>query len=333
MKKILLVLTGGTIASVETEEGLRPEISSKELLDYMSEIADFCQVETLELLNVDSTNIQPEHWLMIVRAIEANFQQYDGFVVAHGTDTMAYTAAALSYLIQNPNKPVVITGSQKPLVMTITDARKNLRDSFRFACEEDVSGVFLVFNGEVILGTRARKIRSKSYNAFDSINYPILAFIDNDRVIKYVDIRGTGGKPTFYHRLIPKVFLLKLIPGMRPDILDYIGVTYDAVVIESYGAGGLPFADERNFFEKLDNLLKRECVVVIATQVMLEGSDLRLYEVGSKAMSRYRLLQAYDMTIESTVTKLMWLLGKYQDFQSISKGFYEPVAHDILRCD
>lgn len=333
MKRILLILTGGTIASVETDQGLRPGISEEELRESLSGITDFCQVEILSLLNVDSTNIQPEHWQMIVQAIEKRFDCYDGFVITHGTDTMAYTAAALSYMIQNPHKPVVITGAQKPLVKTVTDARKNLRDSFRFACEENVNGVFLIFNGEVILGTRARKVRSKSFNAFDSINYPIVAFIDNDRVIRYVDISGDSGPTSFYSHLVPKVFLLKLVPGITPDILDYISDHYEAVVIESYGVGGIPFADERNFLEKLECLNRKKCIVVIATQVMLEGSDVELYEVGFRAMSRYHLLQAYDMTTEAIVAKLMWLLGKCNDFESFQREFYTPVSCDLLRCE
>ena len=306
MKRILLILTGGTIASVETEQGLRPGISEEELRESLPGITDFCQVEILSLLNVDSTNIQPEHWQMIVQAIEKRFDCYDGFV---------------------------ITGAQKPLVKTVTDARKNLRDSFRFACEENVNGVFLIFNGEVILGTRARKVRSKSFNAFDSINYPIVAFIDNDRVIRYVDISGDSGPTSFYSRLVPKVFLLKLVPGITPDILDYISNHYEAVVIESYGVGGIPFADERNFLEKLECLNRKKCIVVIATQVMLEGSDVELYEVGFRAMSRYHLLQAYDMTTEAIVAKLMWLLGKCNDFESFQKEFYTPVSCDLLRCE
>ena len=129
MKRILLILTGGTIASVDTDEGLRPGITPEDLRKSLAEITDFCEIEILPLLNVDSTNIQPEHWQMIEKDVEENFDNYDGFVITHGTDTMAYTAAALSYMIQNPHKPIVITGSQKPLVKTITDARKNLRDS------------------------------------------------------------------------------------------------------------------------------------------------------------------------------------------------------------
>ena len=333
MKKLLLIATGGTIASRETAEGLSPAISPQELRDSVPGLEDFCQVDTLQLLNIDSTNIQPEHWLMMVDTIETHFAAYDGFVITHGTDTMAYTAAALSYLIQCPGKPIILTGSQKPLTDPITDARKNLLDSFRFACEDGISGVFLVFSGQAILGTRAKKMKSKSYAAFSSINYPVAAFIDGRRIVHYTGQQPQAGPPQFYHTLVPKVFLLKLVPGMEPDVLDYVGERYDAVVIESYGVGGLPFVDQRNFLEKLESLTRRGRIVVIATQVVLEGSDLGVYEVGMKALSRYNVLQSYDMTLEAVVTKLMWLLGQGGNFEAIRRGFYTPVAQDILSGD
>ena len=329
-KKILLIATGGTIASRETEKGLAPGVSSKDLARSVPETAAFCELEAVQLLNIDSTNIQPEHWLMIVKTIEANFTDYDGFVITHGTDTMAYTAAALSYLIQDPGKPIVLTGSQKPLMDPITDAKKNLVDSLRFACQDGNDGVFLVFSGQAILGTRAKKMKSKSYAAFSSINYPVAAFIDGSRIIRYTHSLSGSAQPRFYHELRPKVFLLKLIPGMEPDILDYVGDRYDAVVIESYGVGGLPFVDQRNFLEKLDNLSKKGCIVVIATQVLQEGSDVGVYEVGNIAMNQYRVLQAYDMTIEAIVAKLMWLLPRTEDFNQLRDAFYTPVAWDIF---
>lgn len=330
MKKILIIATGGTIASCQTAEGLAPGVSSQALRDSVPEASEFCTLDAIQLLNIDSTNIQPEHWLMMVQTIEENFAAYDGFVITHGTDTMAYTAAALSYLIQNPGKPIVLTGSQKPLLSPITDAKKNLMDALRFACQKDVSGVYLVFSGEAILGTRAKKVRSKSYAAFASINYPVAAFIDGSRVIRYMDQSSAEQLPRFYHTLVPRVFVLKLIPGMEPDILDYICDHYDAIIIESYGVGGLPFVDQRNFLEKLENLSKNGRIIVIATQVLQEGSDAATYEVGRRAMSRYDLLQAYDMTIEAAVTKLMWLLGQTKDPALIREGFYTPVAKDIL---
>ena len=212
----------------------------------------------------------------------------------------------------------------------ITDARKNLLDSFRFACQDGVDGVFLVFSGQAILGTRAKKTRSKSYAAFSSINYPVAAFIDGKRVIRYTDLDRQIGTPRFYHSLVPKVFLLKLVPGMEPDILQYVGERYEAVVIESYGVGGLPFVDRRNFLDQLESLTRKGRIVVIATQVTLEGSDLAVYEVVAKALERYHLLQAYDMTVEAVVTKLMWLLAEKRNFGAVRRGFYTPVAQDIL---
>lgn len=139
MKRILLIATGGTIASKRSDAGLKPLISSDELLSYVPSAREFCVTDALQLFNLDSTNIQPRHWLSMAEAVESHYEDYDGFVICHGTDTMAYTAAALSYLIQNSPKPVVITGSQKPIDMEITDAKSNLLDSLRFAACDHLS--------------------------------------------------------------------------------------------------------------------------------------------------------------------------------------------------
>ena len=180
-KRILMIATGGTIASKRSETGLKPLITSDELLSYVPDARHFCQADAIQVLNIDSTNIQPEHWLLIARTIEDHYNQYDGFVICHGTDTMAYTAAALSYLIQNSPKPIVITGAQKPIDLEITDAKTNLLDSLRFASCSRAHGVNLVFDGKVIAGTRAKKERTKSYNAFSSINFPYPAVIQDQK--------------------------------------------------------------------------------------------------------------------------------------------------------
>ncbi|MCX8047978.1 MAG: asparaginase, partial [Anoxybacillus gonensis] len=164
MKNILLLATGGTIASVPSEEGLTPKLTAEELTSYITIDNQPYRLHSQILMNIDSTNMQPEHWRDIAEAIYTHYDQYDGFVVTHGTDTMAYTAAALSYMIQNSHKPIVLTGSQVPIGFPKTDAKKNIRDALRFACE-DVGGVFVVFDGRVILGTRAVKMRTKSYDA------------------------------------------------------------------------------------------------------------------------------------------------------------------------
>ena len=313
-----------------TANGLAPTVTSDELFAEIPESKSFCCVDNIQLLNIDSTNIQPEHWLLIVNTIEKYYDQYDGFVITHGTDTMAYSAAALSYLIQNPKKPIVFTGSQKPLLSPISDAKKNLLDSLRFACYPGACGVYVVFSGSVILGSRAKKLKTKSFSAFSSINYPEIARIDGPHVIAFTDFFPTSPEPVvFHHKLLPEVALIKLIPGMDPDILDYAGTHYKAVVLESYGSGGLPLANQRNFLEKLKFLTELNCVVVIATQAMWEGSDLAVYEVGSIAMQRYNLLQTFDMTIEAAVTKLMWLLSKNLSFPELKAEFYTPISKDI----
>lgn len=330
MKKILLLATGGTIAAGEMGNGLAPQLTSDQVLSYIPERARTAFVDTRQILNIDSTNIQPEDWTYMAGVIRDAYDDYDGFVITHGTDTMAYTAAALSYLIQNSQKPIVLTGSQRPISADITDARKNLSDSLRFACEDHARGVHIVFDGKAIVGTRARKVRSKSYSAFESINYPVAAFIDERRVIHYMDENAREGKTRFCLSLNPRIFLLKLIPGMEPDILDYIGSRYDAVIIESYGVGGIPFSGKRNFLEKLETLTKAGKIVVIATQVMLEGSDAEVYEVGCRAIRNYNVLQAYDMTVEAAVVKLMWILAETTEFEAVRRRFYTRIGNDIL---
>jgi L-asparaginase len=330
MKKILLIGTGGTIACVQTEGGLAPAASSDELLAYIPQAAKLCQVDFCQLFNLDSTNIQPEHWEQLARKIMAEYDNYDGFVVTHGTDTMAYTAAALSYMIQDGTKPIVLTGAQKPMSALITDAKKNLIDSLRFACEPGCAGCYIVFDGKVILGTRARKVRTKSYAAFDSINYPMAAFIDEARILRYVEAAPQERTPRFYPALAPRVFLLKLFPGLNPDVLAYIGENYDAVVIESYGVGGVPFEGHRDFLSAVEQLAKKGKIVVLASQVMLEGSDAEIYEVGFQAIHQFGVFQVYDMTVEAALVKLMWILAQTQDAAQVREMFFSPVHHDIV---
>ncbi len=330
MKKILLIATGGTIASQASEDGLTPMISSEELLSYVPKAREFCTIDAIQPLNIDSTNIQPEYWLTISQAIKENYADYDGFVISHGTDTMAYSAAALSYLIQNSPKPIILTGAQKPIDEDGTDARTNLFDSLLYACQPGAHGVCLVFNGNVIAGTRARKVRSKSFNAFDSINFPVLATIHDGRVIQYINETNVGSYPAFYDHICPRVFLLKLVPGVSPEILSTIAEQYDAIIIESYGVGGIPSDSKRDFLAEIDNIVAKGKIIVMTTQVMHEGSDMQVYAVGHVAKERYGLIEAFDMTTEALVTKLMWILGQTHNQQTIKSMFYTTINHDIM---
>lgn len=329
-KKILLIATGGTIASLPTENGLAPALTSGELLAYAPDMRIPCEIDSIQICSIDSTDVTPEIWLLIARTVEQHYENYDGFVICHGTDTMAYSASALSYLIQDSAKPIVFTGAQKPISMEITDAKTNLLDSLRFAAYPDAHGVTIVFNGKIIAGTRAKKVHSKSFNAFDSINFPVLATIRNNKIVHYVKDSCPCSYPAFYSDINPKVCLVKLIPGMEPDLLPWIGEHYDAVLIESYGVGGLPSAPDRDFLKEVDKLIADGKIVVMTTQVMYEGSDMEVYEVGHVAKERYGLIESYDMTLEATVTKLMWIMAQTHDPQRIKAMFYTTINHDIL---
>ena len=328
MKKILLITTGGTIASIQTKSGLIPGIDGKNLIDYIPNIKDKCEVDVKSLFNEDSTNVYYKHWLSLAKVIKENYELYDGFVICHGTDTMSYTASALSYLIQNSKKPIVLTGAQKPINLEISDAKTNLMDSFTYACSDVAKGVVIIFNGNVILGTRARKTRTKSFDAFSSIDYPRVAIVKDNHVIPY--ITNLEDNTVFYDKIDKNVALLKLVPGMDSSILEFMLDKYDGVVIESFGVGGLPNYDHSNYNKLIDKYTKLGKVIIMSTQVPNEGSDIAVYQVGHYLKENEYVLEAYDMTIESVVTKLMWILAYTRDIKEIRKLFYTTISNDIL---
>lgn len=327
-KRILLIGTGGTIASEMGENGLEPELTSRQLLRYVPDISGICEIDCVQLFSLDSTNIRPEHWLRIAGSIQECYERYDGFVVSHGTDTMAYTAAGLSYLIQNSRKPIVLTGAQKPIGYDTTDSKQNLRDAFT-AAASGMSGVLLVFNGKIIMGTRARKTRSKSFEAFSSINYPIVGMVQDGRLIQYIRPESSG-PVRFYESLDSKVALLKLVPGIACGVLEYLLEHSNAVIIESFGVGGLPVYETGSFYDTIRRGLDAGKTVVLTTQVENEGSDLSVYHVGSRIKQNLPILEAYDMTTEAVTAKLMWILGRTTRREEVAKLFYTPVACDIL---
>ncbi len=330
MKKILMIATGGTIASKNTGNGLAPALSSRELLDCVPEIGEICAVETAEPFNLDSTNIYSRHWLEIARIVEERQNEFDGFVVTHGTDTMAYTAAALSYLIQGGAKPVVLTGSQKSVYLRDTDARRNLFDAFAFCADDRAAGVRVVFDGRVILGTRAKKTRTHSYNAFSSVDFPEIALMREGKPFYYIREKKPAGPPVFSRALDDRVFVLKMFPGLRPEILDYFAEHVDGLILESFGSGGLPEYGEGAFFSRLKEFLARGKTVVVTTQVEREGSSLGSYEVGRRLLDCGRVLEARCMTLEAALTKLMWILAQTKDPEEAEKKFYTPVGMDIF---
>ncbi|MBR3475391.1 MAG: asparaginase [Oscillospiraceae bacterium] len=329
MKRILLIGTGGTIASGMTEDGLSPELTPEQLLEFIPGISTLCQVECLSLFSLDSTNIAPPHWIAITRAIRAHYHEYDGFVISHGTDTLAYTAAALSYLIQGADKPIILTGAQKPISYDSTDSKLNLIDAFTCACSEELCGVCIVFSGRVILGTRARKTCSKSFAAFSSINYPDLGNLLDHQLLCYIRPEHRD-RPLFSEALDEKVGLVKMIPGTDHELLEFMLQRKDALILECFGVGGLPSYDDDRLFQVLHDYTHQGKFLVMTTQVQNEGSDFSVYSVGTRLKGNPHILEAYDMTTEAALAKMMWILGKTRDAEEVKRLFYTPVAHDML---
>ncbi len=259
MKHILMLATGGTIASRETGQGLAPAITSREILGYVPAIGELCRVETIQLMNLDSSNLGPSHWLRMARAIEEHYDQYDGFVVTHGTDS------------------------------------------------------------------------TKSFNAFSSVDYPEIGVIRDGRLIRYLPALDAKESPDFYHTLEDRVLLLTLIPGMGTEALAALEDSYQAVILQSFGVGGLPGGGSGPFAQAVERWLQAGKTIVMLTQVPYEGSDMAVYQVGYQVKEKYRLLEGYNMTLEAAVTKLMWVLGRTRDPEQVEELFYRPVQWDIIR--
>lgn len=331
-KRILLLTTGGTIASGDSGNGLAPVLSPEDFLQYVKEFEGICELVPCEVCSIDSTNMEVMHWLLLAKVIRENYEKYDAFLICHGTDTLAYTAAALSYLIQDSPKPIVLTGAQKSLLSEITDARKNLHDSIRCVLDERSRDVSVVFDGKIIAGTRAKKTSTFSYNAFSSINFPVLGKVQDDVVIYYMDGKQKNSEVRFYDRMDRNVFLLKLTPGMQTDIIPAILQNYDCIILEGFGVGGLPDGLTGALLKEMQKYESHEKILIMATQVTYEGSNMDTYVVGRTAKDSLPFLETYDMTLEAVYAKIMWILGLHiTDPDEMEKLFYQRINYDIFR--
>lgn len=327
-KKILIITTGGTLASAEGKDGLVPELDSNAIFSNMEGVMSYYDVDFLELLSLDSSNMQPEEWQQIAKAVYDRVNAYAGIVIIHGTDTMAYTASALSFMLKNVPIPVVLTGSQLSILNPIADAVENCRCAVNMA-GSGVPGVFIAFNRKVMLGCRASKVRTISFDAFESINYPYVGVVNSNGLdISSYALKKPAGECVLQDKLCTKVFLLKLIPGTSPDIFEILyQAGYKGIVIEAFGIGGLHF-ERRNLAEAIENVIKKGMTVVVGTQCLYDGSNLSIYQTG-QVILRAGALQAHDMTCEAAVTKLMWVLGQTRNRQEIEAVFSENLAGEV----
>ena len=306
MKKILLIATGGTIASRETAHGLRPALSGEDMRTAIG--AADAAIEVIDLLSLDSTNIAPSHWQMIARRVADVRTDYDGFIITHGTDTMAYTAAALYYMLENIDHPVVLTGSQRPLSRDGSDAEQNLRLAYEAACS-NFAGVCVAFGGRLIHGNAAKKMYSLADDAFRSIGR---AEID-------LSAPSAPSAPFRLHdALDERVAVIRLYPGMKPITIDaHIASGYRGIILEGYGCGSVPGDDaEESFLPSLDRARTRACTVVLTTQCIYDGADLSHYEVGVRA-AQLGALAGGSLPIEALYARLMQRLAETPEGETV----------------
>lgn len=337
-KKILILSTGGTIACSESERGLTPTATAEAFVSYLPHrISGDFDISLLDLFRMDSSSIAPDHWIQMAEAIRSRYDDFDGFLITHGTDTMAYTASALSYLLAGAKKPIVLTGSQLPAEAAGSDAPANLKTAFQ-AFYTDFTGVMVAFCNQLIRGCRASKLRTRSFHAFESINVPALMdFSGNDRGYRPPESKATVGAAqknsedlfgTEPFVLDSRVGLVKIHPGMSPALLSAMAqMDYRGLIIELFGIGNLP-EDDPALMNALRLLTDRGVVIVTKSQCPFEASDSNVYAAG-RQLAALRPISARDMTTEACLTKLMWALGKTDEPEQIRHLFDTNVAGEV----
>lgn len=319
-QKILILNTGGTLSSVMKSNGLAPGLTTDDLQRDLRMVSGDMDLELVDFMAVDSANIFPEDWAALAAKIASVRKDYDGIVVIHGTDTMAYTASMLSYMLLNIEIPVVLTGSQLSMANPVADALENCRCAIHMAAT-GCPGIFLAFNRKVMLGCRSSKVKSLSFDAFDSVNYPYCATISSRGMkLNHQVIPARNSVFMLRNDYSDKVFALKMFPGIHRNVLRFLlEEGYKGLYIEAFGIGGMPFL-RHDFISAIGDLIDNGMTVLVGTQIRYEGSDLSIYETGRRALAS-GVLQAYDMTAEAAITKLMWVLGQTDNKEEIRDYF------------
>ena len=325
-KKILLLTTGGTIASLPGGDGLEPQRSGV-MERELNQLRTYYDITVRDVMCLDSSNIRPEEWQFIAREIFEGKVGFDGVVVSHGTDTMAYTASAVTFMLPNIDIPVVFTGSQLPLADMLSDGPENLRTAFAMAASNN-PGVFLAFARKVMLGCRAVKVRASGFSAFESVNARYAGQVSNRGLV--LDERvlpKRQGETALKTSLDENVFLLKLTPGLSPKIFDVLTeMGYKGIVIEAFGLGGVNVLHQG--LTGIRKAVDAGISVVVTTQCLYDSSDLRVYQVGTQLLE-LGVIQGRDMTSEAAMTKLMWALGQGMTQDGIADLFRRSLSGEI----
>lgn len=329
MKKIVLIQTGGTIAMSAKGAGveLDPEEWSQLLVKNIPELHELAEIHAHPLFFEDSSDLNPTHWVSLANCIEQNYDIYDGFVVLHGTDTMAYTASALSFALQNLAKPVIFTGSQVPMSNIRSDARRNLVNAIEMATTS-LSEVAICFNDHVFRGNRTTKMSINDFNAFTSPNFPPLAEIGLNITFR---VMGKTNPGKFLNKAAynNEVFIFTVHPGMNTHFLSMLDFSnIKAVIIRAFGSGNFPIKGEHSLLPFLQTCREQGVIVVIVSQANFDAVDLTKYSSGKMAIES-GAISGIDMTLESALTKLMFLLAHYSSKKDIEQKFRESLAGEL----
>ena len=338
---VLLIYTGGTIGMIENQEtGALEAFNFDQLIENVPELKRFnYRIDSYQFASpIDSSDMEPSLWSKLVKIIEKNYEIYDGFVILHGTDTMAYTASALSFMLEDLSKPVILTGSQLPIGKLRTDGKENLITAIEIAAAKHPDGTAIVpevcifFENHLLRGNRTTKINAENFNAFRSYNYPTLATAGIH--IKYDHEKIYKADPT--KRLKPhylydtNVIVLTLFPGIQENIIRNILHTpgLRAVVLKTYGAGNAP--QKPWFIKLLKEATERGIVIVNISQCLTGMVEMGLYETGLHLLDA-GVISGYDSTVEALITKLMFLLGHGKSDKEIRELMNQPIAGEFTK--
>ncbi|NVK05463.1 MAG: asparaginase [Flavobacteriia bacterium] len=318
MIKILLIYTGGTIGMVRGESGELQPFNFDSLLEQVPELKQVpCEIDTFSFEQpVDSSVMKPSHWVQMAEIVRDRYNDYDGFVILHGSDTMAYTSSALSFMLENLRKPVILTGAQLPIGMLRSDARENILTAMEIASartsegEPAVPEVAIYFEYTLFRGNRVYKYSSQSFDAYDSPNYPFLAESGVDLQIYHDRIlHQDNGQLSVHTNLETNITLLHFYPGLDRDVIEHtlLRGNRKAVILHTFGAGNAPM--ESWLDDAIREAIANGTQIINVTQCRAGGVDQWKYAAGAH-LARLGVISAGDMTLESTLTKAMVLLGE-----------------------